>query len=167
MIQVYTGKGKGKTTAALGLALRASGAGLHVYIGQFMKSGYCNELNSLKTVRNIKIEQFGTGCLIKKKANRKDKESAKKGLQRVKHIIKSKRYQLVILDEINVALYFRLLSVSGVIKLLKDVSPETELVLTGRNAPDQIKKIADLVSEIEEIKHYYKKGIKNRKGIEF
>ncbi len=167
MIQVYTGNGKGKTTAALGLALRASGAGLKVYIGQFVKNGRYGEVKSLSKIRNIKLEQFGAGCFIKGSPTVKDFQLVKKGFLKAKDIIKKKAYDMVILDEINAALNLKLLSLKEVIELIENTPASMELVLTGRNAPAAIIRLADLVSEIRDRKHYYKKGIKARKGIEY
>lgn len=167
MIQVYTGNGKGKTTAALGLVLRAAGAGLKVYIGQFIKGKCYSEIKALKKFKNIKIEQFGRGCFIKKKPQPQDIDLAKKGFAKVKKIISSQIYDVVILDEINVALELRLVNLKDVIALIQNTPKKTELVLTGRNAHPQVIKIADLVSEIKNRKHYYKKGTKARRGIEF
>lgn len=167
MIQVYTGKGKGKTTAALGLALRAAGAGLKVYIGQFIKGRHYAELNLLKKIKNIKIEQFGKTCFVKKRLDKKDIELAKKGLEKIKKIISKKIYNIVILDEINIALSLKLLELKEVINIIKRAPKNIELILTGRNAHPRIIKEADLVSEIKDIKHYFKKGVKARKGIEF
>lgn len=167
MIQVYTGNGKGKTTAALGLALRACGAGLKVYIGQFLKNGCYSEIKALKKIKNINAQQFGLGCFIKKPTDKKNLLLAKNGLVKIKEIITKKIYDIVILDEINVALELKLLELSDVINLIKNTPRKTELVLTGRNAHPAIIKIADLVSEIKDIKHYYKKGVKARKGIEY
>ena len=167
MIQVYTGEGKGKTTAALGLALRASGAGLKVYIGQFVKGRCYSEVKALKKIQEITLEQCGRSCFIKKKPAPADILCAKTGWERVKKVIASKRYQLIILDEILIALHFKLLDKSEVLKLLKKIPKKTEIILTGRYAPPEILKLADLVSEIKEVKHYFKKGIKARKGIEY
>ena len=167
MIQVYTGNGKGKTTAAFGLALRAAGAGLKVYIGQFLKGRNYSELKTLKKIKNIKVEQFGRRCFIKKAPDKKDIILAKSGLEKIKKIIAKKNYDMVILDEINIALKLKLLDLKEVIKLIKKTPKNLELILTGRYAPSAILKIADLVSQIKEVKHYYKKGIKARKGIEF
>ncbi len=167
MIQVYTGNGKGKTTAALGLALRASGAGLKVYIAQFVKKGNYGEVKSLRKIRNIKLEQFGAGCFIKKTPTAKDFESVKAGFLKVKEIIKKKIYDVVILDEMNVALSLKLLSLKEVLEIIENSPASMELVLTGRNAPAAILKLADLVSEIKDKKHYYNKGVKARKGIEY
>jgi cob(I)alamin adenosyltransferase len=166
MIQVYTGCGKGKTTAALGLALRASGAGLNVYIGQFMKGKHYSELNSVKKVPNIKLEQFGAACFIRKVPKEKDKEMAKSGLQSVQKAIASGKFDMVILDEVNVALHLQLLQSEDIIRLIKNTPRRLELVLTGRYASPEIIKLADLVSEIKEVKHYYRKGTRARRGIE-
>ena len=167
MIQVYTGSGKGKTTAAFGQALRAVGAGLKVFIGQFVKGKNYSELKALKKIKNIKIEQFGRGCFIKREPNKKDIELARIGLERVRKIISIGIYDMVILDEITVALKLGLLKLGDIISLIKNTSKKTELILTGRNAHPEILKIADLVSEIKDRKHYYKKGVKARKGIEY
>jgi cob(I)alamin adenosyltransferase len=167
LIQVYTGNGKGKTTAALGLALRAAGAGLKVFIGQFIKGKNYSELTALKKIKNIKVEQFGRGCFIKKTAHAKDIAAAKKGLLKIKKIISQETYDMVILDEINIALKLHLLELKEVISLIKKATKKPELVLTGRYAHPKILKLADLVSEMKERKHYYKGGIKARKGIEY
>jgi len=167
MIQVYTGNGKGKTTASLGLALRACGAGLKVYIAQFIKGRNYNELKALKKFKaNLTVEQFGRGCFIKT-PGQVDRELAQKGLKKINQIIAEKKFDLVILDEINAALELKLFEVKDVLELIEKTSQETELVLTGRNAPTEIIDKADLVSEIKEVKHYFKKGLKARRGIEF
>lgn len=165
MIQVYTGDGKGKTTAALGLALRAAGAGLKVYIGQFLKGRYYCELATLKKLKNIKVEQFGSGCFIRKTPSTKDKELARRGLEKAKKHLKD--YDVIILDEINVALKLNLLRLKDVLGLMKNIPKKTELILTGRNAHPEILKLADLISEIKAKKHYFQRGIKARKGIEY
>ena len=167
MIQVYTGNGKGKTTAALGLALRAVGAGKKVYICQFLKGKYCCELITLKKLKNIKIEQFGSKCFLRKAPTLKDKELAKKALLAARRAIKGKIHGMIILDEINVALQLNLIRVDDVLQLLKTIPQDKEIILTGRHAPAEILKIADLVSEIKEVKHYFRKGTKGRKGIEY
>jgi len=166
-VQVYTGNGKGKTTAAFGLALRAAGAGLKVYIGQFLKKGEYSELNSINRFEDlIKIEQFGRKRFIGQEIREEDKELAKKGFKKIKEVIFSREYNVVILDEINVALYYGLLSEEDLINLIKNKPSDVELVLTGRHTSSQIIKIADLVTEMRKIKHYFSKGITARKGIE-
>ncbi|MBI4972433.1 MAG: cob(I)yrinic acid a,c-diamide adenosyltransferase [Candidatus Omnitrophica bacterium] len=167
MIQVYTGNGKGKTTAALGLALRAAGAGLKVFIAQFAKGKHCSELNSLRKIKNIKVEQFGRGCFIKKTPTLRDIKLAKKGLNKVNKIIACGSCDMLILDEINIALKLHLVALKDVLELIKKTPKKIELVLTGRSAPVEILKLADLVSEIRERKHYFQKNLKSRRGIEF
>jgi cob(I)alamin adenosyltransferase len=167
MIQVYTGNGKGKTTAALGLALRAAGSGLKVYIAQFVKGRDYGELKALKKIKNIKLEQFGRGCFIKKSPSKMDMELAQNGLEKVKRILAKKNYDVVVLDEINIALYLGLIDLIDVLEILKKTPKKIELVLTGRKAHPKILNVADLVSEIKEIKHYFRKGIAARRGIEF
>ena len=167
IVHIYTGKGKGKTTAALGLALRASGAGLKVYIAQFIQGRPYSEIKALKKFRNIKIEQFGRGCFITARPAVKDVLLAKAGLNKVRDIITGRKYNLIILDEMNVAVKFGLLSLKEVIGVLQKAPKSLEVVLTGRYAHPRLIKMADLVSEIRDVKHYYRKGVKARKGIEF
>jgi len=166
-VQVYTGNGKGKTTAAFGLALRAAGAGLKVYVGQFLKKGEYSELNSINRFKDlIKVEQFGGKRYIGQEIKEEDRELAKKGFKKIKEIIFSGEYDVVILDEINIALYFKLIPENDLIDLIKNKPSDVELVLTGRYASSQIIKIADLVTEMRKIKHYFSKGVTARKGIE-
>ena len=167
MIQVYTGNGKGKTTASLGLALRAAGSGLKVYIAQFAKGRCYSELRALKKIKNIKLEQFGRACFIRKSPQQRDLELAKKGFEKVKKIISQRAYDVVVLDEINIAIKLKLLELKDIIRLIKKTPKKIELILTGRYAPRRILEIADLVSEVREVKHYFKKGVRGRKGIEF
>jgi len=167
MIQVYTGNGKGKTTAALGLALRAAGAGLRVYICQFLKGKECSELISLKRLKNIKVARFGKKCFIKSSPSEEDRRLAKCALEAARKALRVKRYDVIILDEINVAVGLNLLPLADIMRLIKDTPRRIELILTGRNAPSEIISVADLVSEIKEKKHYFKSGLKARKGIEF
>lgn len=167
MIQVYTGNGKGKTTAAIGLAVRAAGCGKKVYIGQFLKGKIYGELKSLKNIPNIKIEQFGTKCFIKNNPTPEDMALARDNFKKVKKIIRQKKYDLVIMDELNIAVKLGLINLAEIAVIIKDLSKKTELVITGRYAHPEIIKIADLVSEIKEVKHYFKRGVKARRGIEF
>jgi len=167
LIQVYTGRGKGKTTASLGLAVRAAGAGLKVYIGQFLKGRFYSELASLKKIKNIKVEQLGNSCFIKKAPAPKDILLAKRGLEKIKKLIADRAYDMVILDEINIAIKLKLLKVGEVITLLKNTPRGLEVILTGRYTHPKILGLADLVSDIKEVKHYFKKGVKGRRGIEF
>lgn len=167
MIHIYTGDGKGKTTAAFGLALRAAGNGLKVYIAQFLKTGNSGEVNAVKGIKNIKVEQFGSGCFIKKIPTKKDIELAKVSLEKIRKIVAKGIYDMIVLDEVSVALHFKLLELKDVASLIKSTPKKIELILTGRHAHPQILKMADLVSEIKEIKHYFKKGVSARKGIEY
>ena len=165
--QVYTGDGKGKTTAALGLALRASGAGLRVFIGQFMKAGPTSELSALARLENVTAEQFGSGkgLLMGREADADDRACARAGLARVREALG--KYDVVIADEINCACTYGLLDVSDLLSLI-DARPATaELVFTGRGACDEVLARADLVTEMRAVKHYYaQKGLCARVGIE-
>ncbi|ANQ53805.1 cobinamide adenolsyltransferase [Thermosipho sp. 1070] len=163
-MHVYTGNGKGKTTAAFGLALRAACAGKKVFVGQFVKGMEYSELKVPEYIPNITVEQFGRNCFIFNKPTKEDIDAAQNGFKRIKEIVNE--YDVVILDEINIAIYYNLISVDEVLKFLKEIK-DVEIVLTGRYAPKEFIDIADLVTEMREIKHYYKKGIKARKGIEF
>ncbi len=167
MIHVYTGNGKGKTTAALGLALRAAGAGLKVYICQFLKNRPTSELVALKKLKEITVCQYGSQCFIRNSPTKKDFERAQAGFRSVNKAIASGAYNIVILDEINCAINLKLIEIGEIISLLKSTPSCVELILTGRNAPKQVRDCADLVSEIKEIKHYFKKGVQARKGIEY
>lgn len=166
-VQVYTGNSKGKTTAALGLALRAAGAGLKVFIAQFIKKRRCSEHKALDRFKDlITIKQYGTGFLKGERPAKSEIEAAQKGFEEVKNIILSKTHDMVVLDEINVAVYYKLLNVEDIVNLLNSRPPSMEIVLTGRYADEKIIEMADLVTEMKEIKHYYKKGVKARRGIE-
>ena len=167
LVQIYTGNGKGKTTAALGLALRAAGAGFKVYICQFIKSKLYSEIKTLKKLKNIKVEQCGRGCFIKGKPKKIDLIYAQKGLYRSKQIIASGKYDLVVLDEANIALKLGLIKTKDIVNMIKHKPSSVELVLTGRYCPRALLKHADLITEMKDIKHPYKKGIKARLGIEY
>lgn len=166
-IQLFTGNGKGKTTAAIGAAIRAAGDGKTVLIGQFVKGMHYSELESLKLIPQIQVQQFGLDCFIIKKPAQKDIDAAQKGLETVTDVIKKNSYNMVILDEICIALHYKLLPIKAIVKLLNEKPTEMEVILTGRYAPKELIKKADLVTEMREIKHYYNKGIQARKGIEF
>ncbi|MFH1491938.1 MAG: cob(I)yrinic acid a,c-diamide adenosyltransferase [Candidatus Omnitrophota bacterium] len=167
MIHIYTGNGKGKTTAAIGLAMRRVGAGGKVCIIQFLKKGIYNELKSLNKVSGITIKQFGRSCLLKAKPTKEDKKLAKQAIAYAKGVIQKKNYDLLILDEINVALKLKLISLNIVCEFLKALPESVELVLTGRYAPKKLISLADYVAEIKEVKHPFKLGIPARNGIEF
>ena len=168
LIQVYTGDGKGKTTAALGLALRAAGRNMKVLIVQFMKKWDYGELHSVKLIQNITLETFGTKEFIHKgKAKKIDYEEAEKAFSFGMEGMQSGNYDIVIFDELNMALYYELLDLKEVVEKIKGKPDEVEVVITGRRAPEEIIEIADLVTEMKEIRHPYQKGIEARKGIEY
>ena len=166
-IQVYTGNGKGKTTAAFGLALRAAGAGLKVYIAQFVKGMKYSELDALEKLSgSITIKQYGRDCFIFREPEKEDIQAAREGLQEVEEIMRSGEYQVIVLDEANIATYYNLFSVDDLLDFIKVKPEEVELVITGRKADPRIIERADLVTEMKEIKHYYQKGVEARRGIE-
>jgi cob(I)alamin adenosyltransferase len=166
-VQVYTGDGKGKTTAALGLTLRAVGAGLEVFIGQFLKTGTYSEVRALERLGpSVVLEQFGGKRFIRQEPTEEDRKRALAGLERVREVVLSGEYDLVILEEINVAVSMGLVSASEVLDLIREKPSQVELVLTGRRAAPEILDAADLVTEMREVKHYYKRGVTSRKGIE-
>ncbi|TET71094.1 MAG: cob(I)yrinic acid a,c-diamide adenosyltransferase [Candidatus Aminicenantes bacterium] len=168
-IQVYTGDGKGKTTAALGLALRAAGYKHKVYIGQFLKGQKYGELLSAKKLSPyITIEQFGRKGFIHvtKDPDEEDIKRAKRGLKKCLEAMLSRKYRIITLDEINVAVDLNLITEEEVHEFLDKRPEDVEIILTGRYAPPSFLKRADLVTEMKEKKHYYKKGVKAREGIE-
>ena len=166
-VQVYTGDGKGKTTAAIGLAIRAAGAGFKVYMAQFLKNGDYSEIKALERFADlITIEQFGLGRFVKGQPEPEDIEAARNGLETIKKIFSSGEHQMVILDEANVAAVCGLVSVDDLLSLIEQKPADVELILTGRGAVSQVIERADLVSEVKAVKHYYKKGVKARVGIE-
>ncbi|MGM0377432.1 MAG: cob(I)yrinic acid a,c-diamide adenosyltransferase [Bacteroidota bacterium] len=168
MVHIYTGNGKGKTTAALGLALRAAGSGKKVFFGQFVKGMAYSEVSIInEKLPEIDHQLFGRKCFIKRDPEEADFEAARKGLEKIKALIKEKKHDLIVLDEINIALYYKLISIENVTDLFENLPEETELVLTGRYAPEELIEKADLVTEMKEIKHYFKQDTKARKGIEF
>lgn len=168
-IQVYTGMGKGKTTAAIGVALRAAGHGMKTYIGQFLKGQDYGELKSIRGLSEwITLEQFGRKGFIHvtEDPDQEDFDMAKSGLKKCTEAMLSGKYTIIILDEINVAVYFKLLTVKNILDFLDKKPANVEVILTGRYAPDSIIERADLVTEMKEIKHYHGKGIHAREGIE-
>ncbi len=166
-VHVYTGDGKGKTTAALGLALRAIGAGWRVLFVQFLKQGEYSEIKALRRLGDqVKICQYGSGEFVRGRPSEKEVASAQRGLNEVIEAMGTKEYDLIILDEIDVAMHFGLIPIESVIALLERRPPDLEMVLTGRWAPEEIIERADLVTEMRMIKHYFSKGIMARTGIE-
>jgi cob(I)alamin adenosyltransferase len=166
-VQVYTGNGKGKTTAALGLAIRAAGAGLNVFVAQFIKHGEYSEIKGLNRLSDkITIEQFGCGRFIKGRPSNEAVAAARRGLNRVKAILKAGRHSVVILDEASVAVYLNLFSENELLEIIARKPDAVEIIITGRGAGSGIIEAADLVTEMREIKHYFKNGVKARVGIE-
>jgi cob(I)alamin adenosyltransferase len=169
LVQVFTGNGKGKTTAALGTILRAAGHGLKIFIVFFMKGDYAyGEFESLLKLPNVEIlksgfRQFTDPLNIKPE----EKEQAAAALAAATKAVNSGRYDLVVLDEINVALEYKLIELDDVIKLIANKPAGVELILTGRYADNRMLEMADLVTEMVKVKHPYDKGIKARKGIEY
>jgi cob(I)alamin adenosyltransferase len=166
-VQVYTGDGKGKTTAALGLALRASGHRLRTYIGQFMKGQQYGELDALRDHPYITVEQYGdVRCIRREEVTPEHVAQAHRGLERAREAMNSGKYDIVVLDEVNVAIWFGLLTVEKVLGLVNQRPEHVEVILTGRRAPQELIKRADLVTEMQEVKHYYQQGVTARRGIE-
>jgi cob(I)alamin adenosyltransferase len=167
-IHVYTGPGKGKTTAALGLGMRAAGAGFKVHMIQFMKGRRYSELDAIEKLQNFTFSQHGRDEFVsKEKPEQIDIDLAQKGFTHAKDIIKNTKYDMVILDEINVALDYNLIALDDVLKLIEEKPEKLELVLTGRDAHPELVKIADVVTEMLEIKHPYQDGVMARRGIDF
>jgi len=165
--QVYTGNGKGKTTAAIGLAIRAAGAGLNVFIAQFIKMGDYSEIKALKRFSDlITVEQFGLGRFANRKPAPEDIEAAQKGLERVRAVMAADKYDIIIMEEANVAAKLGLFAVQDLLKLIINKPSDKELVITGRGASPRIIENADLVTEMKQIKHYFQKGVPARIGIE-
>lgn len=167
-IHIYTGNGKGKTTAAIGQGIRAVGHGLTVYMIQFMKGRRYSELNTLEKIPGFTIKQFGRDEFVnKQKPDQIDIDLAHQGLHHATQIITANKHDLVILDEINVAIDYHLIPLQDVLTLLDHKPPAMDLILTGRFAPPELIQKADLVSEILEIKHPYQQGTPCREGIDW
>ena len=166
-VQIYTGDGKGKTTAALGLALRAAGAGKKVFMAQFIKSGEYSEIKALERFSDlITVKQYGLGRFIKNSPSDKDRAILQKGISEIKAVMTSGDVAVVILDEINVALKLGLVKIKTLLNLMDLRPSHMELVLTGRGADPAILEKADLITEMTCVRHYFAKGVPARKGIE-
>lgn len=166
-VQIYTGNGKGKTTAALGLALRCAGAGGNVFFCQFLKKGDSSEWMALKHLQtSITHRAFGTGKFIRDEPSAEDQQLARAGMDEARQALCSGDYDLIVLDELLGALAKGLVDMEEIFDLLKRRPAQSELVITGRNAPAKLIEKADLVTEMREVKHYYQQGIAARKGIE-
>jgi cob(I)alamin adenosyltransferase len=169
LVHIYTGNGKGKTTAAMGAIVRAAGHGLRVLLVSFMKGDYAyGEYNTLARIPNVEVSLFGSRHLLDP-ANIKpeDKEQAGLALAKAREAAESGKYDMVVLDEVNVALGYNLIDADGVISLIKDKPSDVELILTGRYADDRLIELADLVTEMVKVKHPFDNGIEARKGIEY
>lgn len=167
--QIYDGDGKGKTTAAIGLAVRALGAGLKVYLGQFIKDMEYHEIKILKQIPGMTAELYGNGkgCLIDRYPSEEDLAAARKGVDKAMAAIKSGEYDMVILDEINVAWKLSLLKEEDMLELVEERPSDVELIFTGRGCPESVMERADLITEMKEVRHYYgTKGLLARDGIE-
>ena len=171
LIQVYTGNGKGKTTAALGLALRAAGRGMRTFLAQFLKQGEYGERLAIRRhlADMIVVEQYGTGEFHQPQQGVSDAErrAAVAGVAAVERAMASGRFQLVILDEVNTLLYFKILKPANILALIDGKPAEVEMVLTGRRAPPSIRRRADLITDMREIRHYFTRGVPARPGIEY
>ncbi len=168
LVQIYTGDGKGKTTAALGLALRAAGRGLKVFIAQFAKGMFYGELEALKRFApQITLHQYGRKCFIEDEPTAEDLRMAREGWKEIGEVLERGKYDLLVLDEIGIALHYKLISLDEVAELVRSKPDSVELVLTGRKIPETLYEQADLVTEMREIKHYYNAGVRARKGIEY
>jgi cob(I)alamin adenosyltransferase len=166
-VEVYTGDGKGKTTAAMGLALRAAGAGLKVYFAQFIKGMKYSEHTALERFSDlITVKQYGRNCFINDIPEAEDVRIAREGLIEVREIMLSERYQVIVLDEANIATHYNLFTAEELLDLIRVKPINVEIVITGRYADQRIIDAADLVTEMKEVKHYFKSGISARDGIE-
>lgn len=169
LVEIFTGDGKGKTSAALGVALRASGRNLRVHIIFFMKGNYpYNEKQVLAQLPKISFSSFGQDYLVDpNNIKPEEKEQARKGLNKAIEVVYSGKYDVVILDEINVAIGWKLLEINDVLQLVKNKPEKVELILTGRYADPRLIEAADLVTDMVKVKHPYDKGIKARGGIDY
>ena len=165
LVHVYTGNGKGKTTAALGLCFRAIGQGLKCCFIQVMKGQDSGEWNVREAIFNFDMYRYGT-CEFVTKPTEVDRFWAEQALKKFEEAVLSGKYDLVVFDEVNVAVYYGLIDENSVLEVIKKRG-DTEIILTGRYAPGSFIEIADYVTEMKEIKHPYQKGILERRGIEY
>lgn len=166
-VHVYTGDGKGKTTAALGLAMRAAGAGFRVFIAQFVKGMHTSELHSFARLSDqVVIRQYGPSSFIRRQPSPRDSSMAQDGLNEVRLAVRSGEYRVIILDEANIAVLLGMINVDELLDMIDTKPADVELVITGRSASPRLMERADLVTEMREIRHYYRRGIMARTGIE-
>ncbi len=167
-IQVYTGNGKGKTTASIGLSVRAAGAGFKVLIAQFMKQGLYSEIKALERFSDlITVRQFGAGGWVRGEPSQAERDRAREGYALLQEALLSEAYDMVVIEEGNLAVKYGLITLEEMLALMEMKPIGTELVITGRGAHEEVMRRADLVSKIEPVKHYYPdQGVKARVGIE-
>jgi cob(I)alamin adenosyltransferase len=170
LVQVFTGNGKGKTTASLGTVLRAAGHGFKILVIFFVKGNSTDgEFNTLPKLPGVEVAKFGLRKWIRdtKNVTPEEKAQGKAALEAARVAAASGKYDIIVCDEINIAVHFQLITADDVLQLIKDKAPTTELILTGRNADSRVIEAADLVTEMKAIKHPYDKGIMAREGIEY
>lgn len=168
IVMLFTGNGKGKTTASLGAAMRAAGHHSRVFMIQFMKGRLYGELAAVETLENFTIEQYGRDEFVDPKDPEDiDIELAAGGWKRAVEIVENRLCDMIILDEINVAVSFGLIALEEVVRFIESRPEHLDIILTGRYAPDELIALADTVTEMREIKHHYNKGVQMRKGIEY
>ena len=169
LIQIYTGDGKGKTTCALGLALRAVGQGFKVFMVQFLKTADTGEVQAAQRLApDFAIESFGTpGFPRLREPDPETLTAARKAFDRARQVILAGKHDLVILDEVNLSLAYGLVPITEMLEVLRQRPSHVEVVLTGRNAPAELVDLADLVTEMRPVKHYFEAGVKARRGIEW
>lgn len=165
-VQIYTGNGKGKTTASIGLAMRAIGAGKQVMMIQFLKGMICSELKAARMLPGFTFEQYGGGRFAQNMQNQTSNRLPQSGFDHFREVLSSGKYDVVIADELNVAIHFGFVSLEEAVDAVKKRHPSTELIITGRRARIELIELADLVTEMHEVKHYCSKGVKARVGIE-
>ncbi len=166
-VHFYTGTGKGKSTAAIGLAIRAVGAGKKVYLGQFVKDMAYHEIGLIKErIPEIFTETLGKGCFIDRSPNEEDRKAALDGLERAVSMMCSGKYDVVIFDEITIAIFCKLLTPDEVIEAIRKKPENVELILTGRTFTQELVPYCDLVTDMQEVKHYYQQGVLSRPGID-
>lgn len=169
MIQVYTGNGKGKTTAAIGQVVRATGVGMKTFFAMFMKDYPYSEIKGLEWMPEyIDIKQYANDSFVMKKEYPSEelKTEAKRGLDECIKAMNSGKYNIVVMDEAIVSIFFKLIELDDLLEVIKQRPKNIELILTGRYCPDEIKELADLVTEMKEVKHYYQNGQEAREGFE-
>ena len=166
MFHLYTGTGKGKTTAALGLSLRALGAGKRVFFAQFVKGKRYSELNIIENLENIELKQYGRRCFIRGEPEEEDIRLAREGLEEAGEILKAGDHELVVLDEATIALHYELFTAEELLRAIDSRAPGVEVVVTGRPRYEELEEAADLATDMNKIKHYFDRDVPARTGIE-